>query len=34
MDVEEIVIDRVPESGLGKAIINRIRRAAAPRSAQ
>lgn len=33
MDVEEIVIDRVPESGLGKAIMNRIRRAAAPRGA-
>ncbi len=28
LDVEEIVIDSVPESGLGKAIMNRIRRAA------
>jgi len=30
-NVDQIFIDRVPEIGLGKAIMNRIRRAAAPR---
>jgi L-threonylcarbamoyladenylate synthase len=33
LEIEEIVIDPVPETGLGKAIMNRIRRASAPRSA-
>jgi L-threonylcarbamoyladenylate synthase len=31
LEVEQIVIDPVPETDLGKAIMNRIRRAAAPR---
>ena len=31
LEVEQIVIDPVPEEDLGKAIMNRIRRAAAPR---
>jgi L-threonylcarbamoyladenylate synthase len=32
LDVEKIFIEPVPEIGLGKAIMNRIRRAAAPRA--